>query len=322
MKSLFGEVRHFLVNSGSYAQLFPDAHRLCPVPSSRLNQAFAASSVLLGLDVFPQETAFQPKRLIHADQPFNLVLQPLPDAIWRALPFASHRICRNQAVLTSLEAALNLIEDHYPHYLPWMADVMPNIAVVEIKEAYRGKDSQITSSSFPVLPYVGFVSAKAMRHIPPNTVMKTNSPSLLAENLVHEAIHQVVNLSLLRTDIFVERYTSRTSPKIEVLWRYGQRTMRNQRWELDRTLHAAIVYLGLLSFRQRELERRRSEEADFMAFRHASTAAVEVLPYLCAQLNRHRGYLTSDGNALLDALRLEQERKTARMQEILNRLDS
>lgn len=319
---MLGDIGEFLVDGNSFSQTFPDARQLCPVPSDKFHQALAASSVLLGLDLCPEKESLQSHLItqVRTNPTFNVILQPLPEAIWERLQFDSHRICTNRDVIASLESALNHLEALHFHYLNCIADVMPNIAVVEIRQDYRGNDSLITSSSFPVLPYVGFVSSKAMRHIPPNTVVSESSSRLLAENLFHEAIHQVVNLSLLTNDIFVESYASRTSPRIEIPWRYGQRHKRNQRWELDRTLHAAIVYLGLMSFRRRELENLETGKPCFVAFYQAATDATHVLPYLCDQLGQHRKYFTSHGHALLDALHLDQKREVSRTQKTLKGL--
>ncbi|WP_031075760.1 hypothetical protein [Streptomyces sp. NRRL WC-3742] len=115
--------------------------------------------------------------------------------------------------------------------------------------------SSLTSSSDPALPFVIVFSEKARHHIPPNTVSVEPSHLFLAENILHEGVHQSVSFHILQNQVFVDGYSSRTSPKIEIAWRAAQGVARNQYWEVDRAFHATCVYNQLLRFRRIELDR-------------------------------------------------------------------
>lgn len=175
----------------------------------------------------------------------------------------------------------------------------------ELRPEFAGRDTRITSSSFPKLQGIAFISNKAMFHIPPNTIFSEPSFAALAENLFHEAIHQKVNLEVTDGRILTEDFNYQTSPKIFIHWR-SQQEARNQNWELDRAFHAACVYSGLLKSRERILN---TDIEDFEGKRFSSSLADgrQSLDYLIGELQRpeHAAFFKPRGIEVIESLKVQ-----------------
>ncbi|MFB7669737.1 hypothetical protein ACFC1R_38605 [Kitasatospora sp. NPDC056138] len=165
------------------------------------------------------------------------------------------------------------------------------------------RTSSLTSSSDPALPYVIVFSAKASRHIPPNTVSEQPSNLYLAENILHEGTHQSISFHVLQHQVFADGYSSQTSPKIEIRWRAGQGEDRNQFWEIDRAFHATCVYNQLLRFRQTELRRDDLTHAERASFQSAYDEGLPAVRYLMRELELLTEHFTPHGRELLADLR-------------------
>ncbi|MER7766990.1 hypothetical protein [Kitasatospora sp. NPDC096140] len=152
--------------------------------------------------------------------------------------------------------------------------------------------SSLTSSSDPALPYVIVFSDKASRHIPPNTVSERPSPLFLAENILHEGTHQSISFHVLQYQVFADRYSSRTSPKIEIRWRAGQGEDRNQYWEIDRAFHATCVYNQLLRFRRTEMARIDLTPDERACFQGSYDEGLQAVRYLMRELELMREHFT------------------------------
>ena len=183
------------------------------------------------------------------------------------------------------------------------------------QEDFKGQDSQITSSSFPVLPLCVFISDKALHHIPPNSISQEPSYRFLAENLYHEAVHQAVNMNLLIHEIFIEDYDSAKSPKVEIPWRYNQ-VKRNQYWELDRTFHATVVYSQVIQYRLAQLNDLNLIPFEREAFEEATKAGIEAATYLSQSLLNNKQYFTEKGAELIEDLALEIEKVSQRVSNV------
>jgi hypothetical protein len=202
-------------------------------------------------------------------------LSPLPSH--RELKTSSLRneaLTRALSILRSTDINAYSLTKEYCHHIHWM----------ELRPEFINQDDRITSASFPGQPFHIYISNKALLHIPPNSLFSEPSFFALAENIFHEAIHQKVNQQILTGEIFSEHFDSRTAPKIHIKWRSGQ-ALRNQYWEIDRTLHAACVYSGLIELRKKVLQQELSgeERAVFMAALAPAGACNE---FLLAQLQR------------------------------------
>jgi hypothetical protein len=138
---------------------------------------------------------------------------------------------------------------------------------------------------------------------PPNTVSTEPSHLFLAENLLHEAVHQSVSFHVLQHQVFADGYSSKTSPKIEIAWRATQGVARNQCWEVDRAFHATCVYNQLLRFRRRELDRDDLTTNERASFQAAYDEGMPAVRYLMGQLELLDEHFTVHGRELLADLR-------------------
>lgn len=210
-------------------------------------------------------------------------------------PLPSHRVLPFDPVrLASLTAAYEHLYRNHPDAFDLVTTFSPVLVWAELRPEFKGKDVQITSSSFPAMPLVSFISDKALCHLPPTNVSERPDPRILAENLLHEAIHQRVNLTLLTRPIFREGFDAARAPKIPIAWRANS-VARNQSWELDRTLHAICVYKGVVGYREREL-RDAGLPADLQAFLGAAAlAGSHALTYLVRHFSEHTAVLEAEG---------------------------
>lgn len=142
---------------------------------------------------------------------------------------------------------------------------------------------------------------------PPNTVSERTSHLYLAENLLHEGTHQSISFHVLQHQVFDDRYSSTTSPKIEIRWRAGQGEARNQYWEIDRAFHATCVYNQLLRFRQSELRRDDLTPDERANFRSAYDEGLPAVRYLMRELELLTAYFTPHGRDLLADLRQQTD---------------
>lgn len=171
-----------------------------------------------------------------------------------------------------------------------------------MKEDSRNIDSTITSCSLPSLPHVIFISYKAGYHISPSNVFSTKNKVLLAENIYHEAIHQIVNMSILKKNVFPKNYSSATSPKIDIPWRKQQKEERNKAWELDGVLHATSVYANLLQFRKKMLN--EIDNNDFKEFyKEACNSGEKSFNHLLNSLYEKIDYFDVDGINIIENIK-------------------
>jgi hypothetical protein len=253
-----------------------------------------------------QEMVINADVIVDHDIQLNWLHQDFPQDVWQTLPVQSHRLAPPaDDRRRTIQLALGQLNAIHPDSANLLQHYVSNIVWLELDPEHRKENDQITSSSFPVLPWTIFVSDKARHHIPPNTVADEPSYRFFAENIFHEAVHQQVNALLLSTDIFVPDYDSSTCPKIEIAWRFNQGVERNQYWELDRTFHAAAVYIELCGFRLRELlseKEVRQKSYEYEYFSAALKEATHALTYLCDELEHYQEYFTPKGIKVLDSL--------------------
>jgi hypothetical protein len=231
-----------------------------------------------------------------------LWLDALPDELWQELPLRSHEVVPHTPELRdAITDGLCLMQMIDPEAYRLVRTFVRVIAWVQLRGDYQARDSQITSSSFPVLPFCVFVSPKAQRHIPPNTILDVSSSWLLSENLFHEAVHQAINMNLLLFDVFAPHYDSRLAPKVNIPWR-GTSVRRNQEWELDRVFHASVVYRHLLDYRAKLLAEADLNVEERGAFLEATDAGISAAKFLSASLVKFPQYFTDHGRATVEKL--------------------
>lgn len=144
----------------------------------------------------------------------------------------------------------------------------------------------LTSCTLPEFPGMIVFSSKASRHIPPASIVGHDSTVLLAENIFHESVHQIVNMGILFDDVLSRDFRSDSSPKIQIPWRRSS-SPRNQEWELDRALHAAAVYVKLIEWRIEILRRSDLRESEIEIIRSSLAPAREAAAHLIGSLSSH-----------------------------------
>ncbi|MFD8696463.1 hypothetical protein [Kitasatospora purpeofusca] len=210
-----------------------------------------------------------------------------------------------EARRAALTQALDRLSLVHPEGFDRVREFVRGLLWVGLKPGVRA--SSLTSSSDPALPYVIVFSDKASRHIPPNTVSERASHLYLAENLLHESTHQSISFHVLQHQVFDDRYSSTTSPRIEIRWRAGQGEARNQYWEIDRAFHATCVYNQLLRFRQSELRRDDLTPDERASFQSAYDEGLPAVRYLMRELELLTAYFAPHGRDLLADLRRQTD---------------
>ncbi|MEU4953131.1 hypothetical protein [Streptomyces lavendulae] len=208
-----------------------------------------------------------------------------------------HTVERHAALIQALERLATVHPDGFAR----VHEFVRGFLWVGLKPGVR--TSSLTSSSDPALPYVIVFSDKARHHIPPNTVSDEPSHLFLAENILHEGVHQSVSFHVLQHQVFADDYDSKTSPKIEIAWRATQGEARNQFWEVDRAFHATCVYNQLLRFRRAELDRDDLTASERASFQAAYNEGMPAVQYLMDQLELLGANFTNHGRELLAGLR-------------------
>lgn len=229
----------------------------------------------------------------------NLILNTLPQAEWNEINFPGLVIASlDENTRARIIGALGVLSiDSAARGL--FAAYVRNLFVLE-KHVESAR--LITSASVPDYPFSIFISERAFRHIPPLTVSDVPSLYLGAENFYHEAVHQAVSHSIITNGLLPSTYTSLNSPKIPIYWREEDVESRNTAWELDRVLHAASVYVHLLSWRTRLLGSHVLNSLDERLTVAALEEALPAVNTLVKALEEHRDAFTATGNAYIDRL--------------------
>jgi len=171
---------------------------------------------------------------------------------------------------------------------------------------------QIASASAPTLPFTIFTSDLGPRDLPPGTVTESDCHRVLAENLLHETTHQRISFHLLEADVLAEDYDSATAAKVEIAWRKGK---QQSEWEVDRVLHAAIVYNEVLRYRLREIQDASCDPVSLAAFREAGDAATGSVTFLADSLLGFERYFTGYGVEIVRGLRQRTAKIVSAWQE-------
>ncbi|MFF1872594.1 hypothetical protein [Kitasatospora herbaricolor] len=230
----------------------------------------------------------------------------LPSTIGAEINLGQYRIAEHTAERrTALTAALSRLATVHPEGFARLREFVRGLLWVELQPGTQA--SSLTSSSDPALPYVVMFSDKARHHIPPNTVSPESSPIFLAENLLHEAVHQSISFHLLQNRAFTPDYSSQDSPKIEIKWRASQGVARNQWWEIDRAFHATCVYNQLVRFRQAELAQNDLDDGVRENLQAALEEGLPAVRYLMDQLEAYDDHFSDHGKDLLRGLRVETD---------------
>lgn len=197
--------------------------------------------------------------------------------------------------------ALEYLKNNFGEFYNVVRENVKYIMNLSLKENSKDIDSTITSCSLPSLPYVIFISYKAGYHIPPSNINTYKNRILLAENIYHEAVHQIVNMTILKKNVLLPNYSSETSPKIDIPWRKKQKEERNKAWELDRVLHATSVYANLLPFRKKMLE-EISDPLFKEFYAEACESGEKAFNHLIKSIYEKRNFFDKDGIKIIEKI--------------------
>lgn len=194
--------------------------------------------------------------------------------------------------LVYLEKAVQLLDSLDLKSWPILKNNLFGLLTVKLDPLFQTTDSQITSITLPGLPYISLISDKAYVHAPPSLILDEPNVVILAENIIHEATHQWVNLNLIDNDILSNQYSAEDSPKIEIPWRSKAFYPRDKQWPVDRCLHAAFVYNVVHEFRS-DIHSRRSDISPYNESMIAS--AKKNARYLTNKMIKHTDTFTRKG---------------------------
>ena len=175
--------------------------------------------------------------------------------IWHSLPLTGHvlkvpskgeknAVCQALGHLSTAHPVLALQCVEFLRVIGFVTREQPPEAI-----SVSAASGLLTSVSVPDLPFCSFFSSRAALHIPPHIQVPRPDIHFLAENLYHESVHQKVTLTLLEKEWLKPGYHTLTSPRVAVPWRTHAASSAMRLWEIDRVLHAWIVYLSLLHYR-------------------------------------------------------------------------
>jgi hypothetical protein len=205
------------------------------------------------------------------------------------LPLAGHRAAtRVHALNAKTVKVLENLQDSDPGRSKQIEDWTSLIVWVERNPGSNA--TLLTSSTFPLLPHCTFLSQKALRHVPPNSVFSRDSNYALKENLFHEALHQELAAALLHRQILSEDYWADNSERVAVPWRGAS-------WEPDRVLHAVYVYATLLPMRAEALA-TAADEQESKWLESALSEGRTALEYLLGRLLACKSLFSAEGEAV------------------------
>lgn len=191
-----------------------------------------------------------------------------------------------------------ILLDKYEQWKNKYCLYLKSICFLETESNFKGR--KITSLTLPTFPFCSFFSENAFIHLPP-TIFKEKSHLPLSENILHEAVHQFVSISIIENKIFIKDFDTKKSPKVPISWRKNDIEERNRSWELDRCIHAFYVYAEVYKYRKfinKEIHVSYYDEIDIMSSKNNRN-------YLGSNLVKFQDYFKKD--ALSDINKIMDE---------------
>lgn len=225
----------------------------------------------------------------------GILLDPVgpADHVFAELPLRGHVPHGAPGINRWLTLALDELQEKTPERARFVAQWCSVIVWLTV-DPDDPPETQLTSVALPMFPHCTFVTRKAIRHIPPGVILPVVGLYGLQENLFHEALHQELSATLVFDDLVAEAASE--IPSVEIPW-------RSTAWPIDRVLHAAWVYSGLVEFRAEELERgTEGGPIASAALRSALEDAEAARDYLVNALLAHEHVFAPRGRALLETL--------------------
>lgn len=222
---------------------------------------------------------------------FELIFENIPTAVFESLPLSDHQLYEHQDGIAIFEdkcrKAAQIINTNLPEKLRYLTSFLKVVVPVYLQPST--KKQLITSLTIPDLPFTSFISENAFIHLAPDILSYGFDEYYLSENLVHEMVHNMVNILLLESDVLVPDYSSALSNKVRIPWRKNSE-IRNQYWELDRMIHAYCVYAHLSAYRAVLCQQEHSGVTHQMV-----KASIEKTNFLRKRILENKCYLTGYG---------------------------
>lgn len=280
-----------------------------PAFSSLADDALAPSLAVWGLtDDGSLQAAKAFDALRHAfvpltsDAPIRVLTAQMPQVVLDSLGLANHvGSIPSEAVINNLQDAVTLLGQIGDDYRQSVINGIDTLVMVKVR-AGAAEGTVLTSITIPTFPMASFFSANAQRHLAPAALTDAPDIAVLSENLLHESVHQNVNITILERDIFPDSFDPQTARKIEIPWRQTAKETRNRFWEIDRCLHAFAVYVGVLPYRVAIAQDAGQTPSTKDAFAASITQAEKSLRFLHHALDDVRDSFAPDGQALLSEL--------------------
>jgi hypothetical protein len=203
-----------------------------------------------------------------------------------ALPLAGHQLMVPSVDdMHYIEMALKfLAESHCARTIKAFTSMIVWLQLDELAPP----EVPLTSVAIPLFPHCTFLTRKALCHIPPVHVFDQPWEYALAENIYHESLHQQLTATMLQEDIFPPDYNAEMSLPIFIPW-------RQQFWPVDRVLHAAHVYQGIIPLRSKHLTNSFLTKEQFGFLDSAVRSAESCLKHLKNCLFQNQQAFTADG---------------------------
>ena len=208
----------------------------------------------------------------------------LDEECFGTLPLDGHSAVPSWGIYSWVEEALLALEERDIASLEYITKWCR--LIVWLQKIAESKHNEITSVAIPSMPFCVFVTRKAIRHIPPKTIIKYVGLYALQENIFHECAHQELSAFLLTNDLLAERAVG--DVQIDIPW-------RNTSWPIDRALHAAFVYSKLSEFRQLALKQNLLHLEEQRAVATAQKSGKEALNHLVSCLSDNLNVLSPAG---------------------------
>lgn len=212
----------------------------------------------------------------------------LEETCLRQLPLNGHVAVASWGVFSWVDEALSALEKRDKGSLDYIMKWCR--LIVWLRKTEDSKLTELTSVAIPSMPFGVFISRKAIRHIPPKTIINHVGLYALQENIFHECAHQELSAFLLCNDLLIAGGV--TDHEISIPW-------RNTSWPIDRALHAAFVYSKLNAFRHRALKGSQLHPEETLAIRTAQESGKAALEHLTTQLKHACHLLTPAGERIL-----------------------
>lgn len=230
-------------------------------------------------------------KIFCGDINFELIFENIPTAVFDSLPLSGHQLYEHQDGIATFEdkcrKAAQIINTNLPERLRYLTSFLKVVVPVYLQPST--KKQLITSLTIPDLPFTSFISENAFIHLAPDILSYGFDEYYLSENLVHEMVHNMVNILLLENDVLVPDYSSALSNKVKIPWRKNAE-LRNQYWELDRMIHAYCVYAHMSVYRFALSQQVRSGITQEMV-----NVSIEKRNFLRERILENKSHLTDYG---------------------------